>query len=84
MWPRVWAANFSYFNPGYIHAYLQGHNIALEHLGLQVDAAEDNRITECLRRESLDKHDDCMSTFFKLQDHSVHGLGGENMVQLYM
>lgn len=49
-----------------------------------MDDVEDQRITMCLREDRLDKDDECQSKFHKFMDHTVDGLHGENMVELYM
>lgn len=84
LWLRAYAANYSYYNPTYLNAYLQGTNIGLELLAKHLDDAEDARITSCLKQGRLDKDDACLSSFHKLQDHTIQNLQGENMVELYM
>lgn len=40
-WLRVWAANYSYYNPNYLQAYLQGQHVSLETVQQKIDDAED-------------------------------------------
>jgi hypothetical protein len=74
----------SYFNPDYLDVYLQGRHVSLATMAKRIDDAEDERITKCLKEDRLDKDDECVSSFRKLQDNTLAGLHGESLVQLTM